>query len=147
MTDADILGLAKQADAVSIDVNGDRKKASERLEHFAKLVIEAHNKELLEGSGEPVAWVRPSSKENGIVYDSTFRDAVGCVAGKARIEQGFQPLHTPDQLAAAVLREREKHSELLEALLDCLECEFPVSEKAVIEKARTAIAKYKGESK
>ena len=33
---------------------------------------------------------------------------------------------------------------LLEALIDCLDCEFPVTDKAVIEKARAAIAKAEG---
>ena len=31
--------------------------------------------------------------------------------------------------------------DLLEALIECLECEFAVSEKSVIDKARAAIAK------
>jgi len=33
---------------------------------------------------------------------------------------------------------------LLDALIDCLDCEFPVTDKAVIAKARAAIAKAEG---
>lgn len=36
--------------------------------------------------------------------------------------------------------------ELLDALLECLECEFHVTEKAAIDKARAAIAKATGEA-
>lgn len=35
--------------------------------------------------------------------------------------------------------------ELLEALIECLECEFSVTDKAAITKARAAIAKATGE--
>ena len=35
--------------------------------------------------------------------------------------------------------------ELLEALVECLECEFAVTDKAAIEKAQAAIAKATGE--
>ena len=175
----DVLELAKQADAVSIDVNGDRKKASERLEHFAKLVIEAHNKELLEGGNKSETDSNPMELVliDGVEYNVPLPVAVELlrlhmelqarshkiIRDRARYKDILQAItdeeNQPSQygtitlsmheaaIDAAVLREREKHSELLEALLDCLECEFPVSEKAVIEKARTAIAKYKGESK
>lgn len=35
---------------------------------------------------------------------------------------------------------------LYEALLECLECEFAVTDKAAIEKARAALAKARGEA-
>ena len=110
----DVSELAKQAGFLFWDApkgvlrDAVWKYSVDDFKAFAKLVIEAHNKQLLEGSVEPVAWMRPSVTENGIVYDSTFRDAVGCVDGEARIEQGFQPLYTSTQLEAAVLKERER---------------------------------------
>ena len=52
-------------------------------------------------SVEPVAWMRPSVTENGIVYDSSFRDENGMVLPETREEQGFERLYTAEQLAAA----------------------------------------------
>ena len=52
-------------------------------------------------SMEPVAWMRPSVTENGIVYDSSFRDENGMVLPETREEQGFERLYTAAAIAAA----------------------------------------------
>lgn len=47
---------------------------------------------------EAVAWMRPSITENGIVYDSAFRDENGMVHPETRVAQGFKPLYTAPQM-------------------------------------------------
>jgi hypothetical protein len=50
-----------------------------------------------------------------------------------------------DQAAAELRRLHAVNQELLEALKECLNCEFAVTDKAAISKARAAIAKAEGQ--
>jgi hypothetical protein len=70
----------------------------EDLARFATLVEAAYRDKLLAGSGEPVAWLHPANA-TCVTTDPT---------GYAR---GI-PLHTADQLAAAVQKEREECAQL-----------------------------------
>lgn len=61
--------------------------------------------------------------------------------GKYYAEMSVAVTHTEEdaRLIAAA-------PDLLEALIECLECEFSVSDKAAISRARAAIAKAEGKS-
>lgn len=69
--------------------------------HYAWMGWQAAQSQAFGVSVEPVAWMRPSVTENGIVYDSSFRDENGMVLPETREEQGFERLYTAEQLAAA----------------------------------------------
>ena len=74
----------------------------EWLERFAALVRESYRAELLEGSGDAVAWVRPSGL--------AMLEAGGyCTVYRSDGMSNYSaPLHTADQQAAAVLKARNQ---------------------------------------
>ena len=109
----DVLELAKQAgfdeDPPDSHCRGTYFDCTiDELQTFANLVIEAHNKELLEGSGEPVLKV----VHDEICYkDKSYSQSHGTwcpVTDVLDIFKKDETLYTADQLAAAVLRERER---------------------------------------
>ena len=66
------------------------------LDRYTALVEARLMAKLLEGAGEPVAWLNPYG---GLVHQ--------CRTGLEK-ETFTIPLHTPEQISAAVLREREE---------------------------------------
>ena len=81
------------------------------LERFAQLVRDAYREELLAGVGEPVVWMDTDSR---VMYDHDTSEV-----DKYHGFKPTAPLHTADQLAAAVLRatlaERERCAKVCEA--------------------------------
>lgn len=63
----------------------------------------------------------------------------GAVIAKVNKIDGLVNLQANARLIAAA-------PELLEALIECLDCEFSVTDRAAINKARAAIAKATGEN-
>jgi hypothetical protein len=74
---------------------------TERLQAFAQLVRDDYRAELLAGSGEPVGYKR----DDGTLGSSA--DAMHDMAKAGVCWDGYEYVYTADQLAAAVLRERE----------------------------------------
>ena len=101
-----VIELAKRAQIGDSHGHMIRHEA-ENLVAFAQLVRDDYRAELLAGSGEPVAWLF-QHEETGLVE----------IVDSQQVEWGFEknnprwqkigPLHTADQQAAAVLRERER---------------------------------------
>ena len=99
----DVLELAKQAGFYTDLAGANDCHIGGRgvVQALAKLVIEAHNKELLECSDEPKI----------IGYDGI---------------ESIIYAYTPDQLAAAVLRERERCAKVCESEYDNWDYERPL---------------------
>lgn len=97
-----ITTIEQMAKQVGLSLANDEKPL---MEAFAQLVREAHTKELLAGVGESVA-----------AYDSDYEyaDNTGLidylVTNGVPLKKG-DLLYTADQVAAAVLRERERIAE------------------------------------
>lgn len=81
------------------------------LRYFAALVIAAGHKRLLEGSGEPVAVTLRFEGDERLCLSCVF-DTVGEAEEYRDFRTTGHPdiveLYTADQMAAAVLRERER---------------------------------------
>jgi hypothetical protein len=95
-----VIELAKRAQIGDSHGHMIRHEA-ENLVAFAQLVRDDYRAELLAGSGEPVAWLNPHGGMLSSRYVSNFATGL-------EKETHTIPLHTSDQLAAAVLRERER---------------------------------------
>ena len=95
----DILELAKKA-GIPIGITGGNPSILD-VSTFAKLVIEAHNKQLLDGNDKPIGHVK-IMPHGGIEIDYDYYLHTGDDKSDSVL------VYTEDQLAAAVLKEREK---------------------------------------
>lgn len=86
----------------------------------------------------PGPWKFHKQARTIAIYRSDNADTIANVPISAVVDNTRRE-HDARLIAAA--------PDLLEALIGCLECEFSVTDKAAINKARDAIAKATGETK
>jgi len=114
-----VIELAKRADLIFEEPHCDMPSLQRyllALEAFAQLVRDDYRAELLAGSGEPVGYLAWRDGKPSWDEDCVCKDPVYPV--DETDDRTSKPIYTAEQLAAAVLRERNTCLEIADQFAD-----------------------------